>query len=276
MVLYTALSIAASGIIPKYTLRFIFQPAEEKGEGARQMMKDGALENTFLLFGIHVRPRFEVPYKKASPVINHGSVGTIKGEIKGIQAHAARPQDGINAIEVASLLVKKTKQIKLKTNVPYSVKMTQLQIENEASNVIPETAEFTLDVRAQSNEIMEQIRNQIDLVIEKIIEQTGASISWSMDDLVPAAIRNERAIKIANTAIGEILGKENTLSECISQGAEDFHFYTQQNPGLAATMVGLGTDLSPGLHHPQMRFKLDALIYGTKILTKTILLACEE
>ncbi len=276
MVLYTALAIVESGIKPKKTLRFIFQPAEEKGEGARQMMKEGALEKVSYLFGIHLRPRFEVPYLKASPVINHGSVGNIKGSIKGLQAHAARPQDGINAIEVASLLVQEIQQIQLKTDVAYSIKMTQLQIQNQASNVIPETADFTLDVRAQSNEVMGEIRHQINEIIEKIMQQTRASIIWSLEDLVPAAIKNETAISVAKKAIVEILGQENCISECTSQGAEDFHYYTQQNPGIAATMIGLGSDLSPGLHHPKMNFNLDALIYGTKILTKTILHACEQ
>ena len=45
IVLYLALAIASSGIRPKLTLRFIFQPAEEKGEGALQMINDGAFEN---------------------------------------------------------------------------------------------------------------------------------------------------------------------------------------------------------------------------------------
>ncbi|MEH7502576.1 hypothetical protein V7152_11240 [Neobacillus drentensis] len=40
-------------------------------------------------------------------------------------------------------------------------------------------------------------------------------------------------------------------------------------------MLGLGCDLSPGLHHPQMNFNLEALRYGSKILTKTALLETE-
>jgi amidohydrolase len=36
-------------------------------------------------------------------------------------------------------------------------------------------------------------------------------------------------------------------------------------------MIGLGCGLKPGLHHPDMSFNLDALVYGTKILTKVVL-----
>jgi len=97
-----------------------------------------------------------------------------------------------------------------------------------------------------------------------------------MEEYVPAAVKNERAMKMAEKAIEEVLGEENIVPVCISQGAEDFHFYTAKNPGLAATMIGLGCGLTPGLHHPEMKFNLDALIYGTKILTQTLLTALQE
>lgn len=276
MVLYSALAVAAAGIRPKQTLRFIFQPAEEKGEGALQMMKDGALENVSYLFGVHLRPAIEVPYMKASPVIVHGSAGTFRGTIKGVQAHASRPQDGLNAIEAAALLVQKLKQIRLETEMPYSIKMTQLQTENGASNVIPETANFAIDARAQSNEVMNELRKLTQEIIEETMDETGTTIHWFVEELVPAATLHKKAMEIVVSAITDILAEENVLSTCVSQGGEDFHFYTAKNQGLAATMVGLGCGLSPGLHHPQMKFNLDALIYGTKILTRTLLLASEE
>ncbi|WP_285766975.1 amidohydrolase [Peribacillus sp. SI8-4] len=276
MVLHSALAIANSGIQPKHTLRFIFQPAEEKGEGALQMINDGALENVTYLFGVHVRPNTEAPYMKASPVIVHGSAVTIRGTIKGIQAHASRPEDGINAIEAAALLVQKMQQLNLVTESPYSIKMTQIQTNNKASNVIPETAVFAMDARAQSNDVMNELISLAKEAIDQTMAQTGTSISWSAEEFVPAATTHEKAINHAENAIGDIIGTENIVPVCISQGGEDFHFYTTHYPDIAATMIGLGCDLTPGLHHPDMKFNLNALIYGTKILIKTVMLATEE
>lgn len=276
MVLHAALAIASSGIKPKHTIRFIFQPAEEKGEGALQMMDDGALENVISLFGIHVRPKVEVPFLKASPVIIHGSAETIRGMIKGIQSHASRPQDGINAIEIASLLVMKLKEIQIQADIPFSIKMTQLQTENEASNVIPETAKFSIDVRAQTNEVMEQLNEIVMKIFREIMDETGGKITWSMEEFVPAAVVHEGATKIVENAIASVIGAQNVVPRCISNGGEDFHFYTNRYPSVAATMIGLGCDLVPGLHHPQMNFNLEALHYGAKILIQTVLLALEE
>jgi amidohydrolase len=278
MVLYTALAISQSGIQPKHTLRFIFQPAEEKGEGALKMIEDGALEEVTYLFGLHLRPDKEVPYGKASPVIIHGAAETIKGTIKGIQAHASRPEEGINAIEAATLLVQKLQQIylDLPCETSYSIKMTQLQTENKASNVIPETASFSIDVRAQTNEVMNKLNDYANEIFEQTKQQTGVAISSCIKEFVPAAVTNENAIKIAKSAIDCVLGKENIIPVCVSLGGEDFHFYTAKNQGVLATMIGLGCGLKPGLHHPQMEFNLEALHYGTKILIQTILLASEK
>jgi len=276
MVLFTALALATSGIEPKHTIRFIFQPAEEKGEGALQMMEDGALENVISLFGIHVRPKTEVPFLHASPVIIHGSAETIRGTFKGRQAHASRPQDGINAIEMATLLVMKIKNIQVVKDTPFSIKMTQLQTENKASNVIPETALFTLDVRAQTNEVMEELNNIVTNIFTEIMDETNGTMTWSMEEFVPAAVVHEGATKIVERAIAQILGAKNVVPKCISNGGEDFHFYTNRYPNIAATMIGLGCDLNFGLHHPQMNFNLDALHYGTKILVQSVLIALEE
>jgi len=276
MVLFAARAIAASDIKPKHTLRFIFQPAEEKGEGALQMMEDGAIDHVTYLFGVHVRPNTEVPYFKASPVIVHGAAATFTGTIKGLQAHAARPKDGINVLQAAALLIQKLQQINLDISVPYSIKMTQLNTENEASNVIPETAFFTLDARAQTNEVMTELKRHTEELTAKIMELTEAKISMSVVESVPAATLNKTAMRIAESAIASILGKENVVPTCISHGGEDFHYYTTENPRIMGTMIGLGCDLSPGLHHPQMKFNPDALIYGAKILTQTLLLASEQ
>lgn len=276
MVLYTALALAVSDLQPKYTLRFIFQPAEETGEGALKMIEDGALENVSFLFGIHLRPAQEIPNLMASPVITHGSAATIRGTIKGLQAHASRPKDGINVIEVAASLVQNLQQIELQTDIPYSIKMTQLKTENESTNVIPETALFALDMRAQNNKVMSELEQLTKKVLDLTAEQTNSTIKWSLEEFVPAANTNQKAIELVKNAIINTLGKENFIPVCISPGGEDFHFYTYKNPGLIATMIGLGCGLTPGLHHPDMKFNINALIYGAKILIETVLLALLE
>lgn len=270
MVLHTALAFAACKPYQSKPVRFIFQPAEEKGEGALRMMQEGALDDVHYLFGVHLRPWMEVPMGKVAPAIVHSSCVTIFGVIKGKQAHASRPQDGNNPIEAASYLIQALQNIRLKSPESFSIKMTSLQAGGASSNVIPETANFMLDLRAKSNEAMEELQVKTIDVLEKVGALTGTSIKGTIKEFVPAARLNKEAINLAKDAAAAVLGEENVVDNCISQGGEDFHFYTLQNPELKATMIGLGCDLRPGLHHPDMQFNQEALLYGTKILTSLL------
>ena len=272
MVLHAALALKQSGRSFRHTVRFIFQPAEEVAEGALQMVKDGALENVKFLGGIHLRPELEVPFQKAAPVIQHGSSVSIKGVITGKTAHAARPEQGINSLEAASVLIQAISQIRLQAQGSYSIKITELQ-GGEASNSIPEKACFTFDLRSENNEAMNQLIEKAKHVIESVAVLTKTNIAFSLEGYAPAAVTNEAAIAVAAESVAAVLGEENVNSYCKSPGAEDFHFYTMEKTDIAATMIGLGCGLQPGLHHPAMTFNKEALIYGTQILAQTLLLA---
>lgn len=275
MVLSTALTLAKSGRRLKHTVRFIFQPAEEVAEGALQMMKEDVLQDVKFLAGIHLRPAMEIPFRTAAPVIQHGSTVSIKGVIKGKTAHAARPEDGNNPLEAASLLIQAMAQIRLQDQSRYSIKITELH-GGEASNSIPESARFTFDVRSENNVTMDNLIEKAQHIIHSVAQLTETDIIFSMEEYSPAAVTNERAIEVASKAIADILGPENVIPVCKSPGAEDFHFYTMKNPNLAATMIGLGCGLQPGLHHPDMTFDREALIYGTQILTQLLIHADQK
>lgn len=275
MALYTALALKNSDMQLSHTIRFIFQPAEELAEGALQMMEEGVLNDVLFLGGVHVRPHTEVPFGQAAPVILHGSSSTIKGGITGTPAHAARPEEGNNPIEAASMLIQSLQRIRLTGGKKFSIKMTELH-SGETSNSVPATARFTLDIRAEANETMEALLEKTVHLLKSTAALTETKIDYETAGYSPAAIENAAAVRIARQAIRSVLGEENTAGPCISQGAEDFHFYTWKTPHIAATMIGLGCDLKPGLHHPQMSFNTDALIYGTKILTEMIIRADRE
>ncbi|MBM7704402.1 amidohydrolase [Metabacillus iocasae] len=266
MVLHTALALVQSKQAFQHTIRFLFQPAEEKAAGALRMIEDGALENVKFLGGIHLRPSLELPFGAAAPAILHGSTTSLTGVIKGRPAHAARPEEGNNPIEAAALLIQELRQIEL--NASCSIKITELH-GGEASNLIPETTRFTFDLRSRTNDVMNELIEKAQKIVQQVAATTKTEIITNLEDYSPAATKHPEAIKLAEKAILQVLGEVEP--PCVSPGAEDFHFYTLKQKELVATMIGLGCDLKPGLHHPHMTFKKDALIYGTKILTQLLL-----
>ncbi|MFF5397412.1 M20 peptidase aminoacylase family protein [Peribacillus butanolivorans] len=261
---------------PKGKLKFIFQPAEEKGTGALKMIDEKVVDDVDFLYGVHLRPAEEVKDGQAAPAIVHGAAQFIKGEIVGTDAHGARPHQGQNAIEIGASFVTLLNNIHLNPSIPFSAKMTQFFAGGESSNIIPGKATFSLDLRAQDNEVMKDLTKRVEKVAEALAVANGVEINLESGANVAAAIVNNQAQEIMAEAIANTLGKENLVAPVITTGGEDFHFYTLKKPEIKATMLGLGCDLTPGLHHPNMTFNKEALLSGIEILTKAIILTFEK
>jgi amidohydrolase len=254
-------------------LRFIFQPAEEKGNGSLAMIEKGAIDNVSHLFGIHLRPIEELPIGRVSASIHHGAAIFLEGKVLGEDAHGARPHQGKNALDVIVGLHQFIKSIYLSPFEAYSAKLTKVIAGGESLNIIPGSAEFAIDVRAQKNEVIGKLKDQIDHGITSLKDLYGVDIEWKWSDFTPGAEVSEDAQAIAEEAILEIAGKEALAPPVITSGSDDFHFYTVKNPNLKAAMIGVGANLQPGLHHPKMTFDRAVLDLGARILAETLLKA---
>lgn len=276
MVVGVVHTLTSMDSLPQGTIRFIFQPAEEKGTGALALVEEGVLDDVDYLYGVHLRPFQEMGIGKASPTIVHGSAKFIEGKIKGDDLHGARPHLGANAIEVGATLVHMLKGIHLDPMIPYSVKMTSFQAGGKSQNIIPGNATFSIDLRAQTNEAMDQLTERVYEQVDALKRLYKVEMELQTKAYIAAAVVNEEAQQVMELAIKEVLGQENVEPPLVTTGGDDFHFYTIKRPHLKATMLGLGCDLNPGLHHPKMEFNHDALALGSEILTKAVLLTLEE
>ncbi|MCO7174927.1 M20 peptidase aminoacylase family protein [Sporolactobacillus kofuensis] len=257
------------------TLRLVFQPAEEIGQGALELSKRGVLDDADYLYGIHLRPVEETKDGRARPAILHGACATIRGVIEGEDAHGARPHLGTNAIEVAASIVSALGHLHVNPMIPSSVKMTNLHA-GSATNIIPGRAEFSLDIRAQSNEVMHTLKEKIAQIIKGVAESYDVRITLDGSHGSPAAVSAPEAIAIMGEAIKDVLGEDHFDPASSSSGGDDFHQYAIRNTNLKSTMLGLGCHLLPGLHHPYMTFNHDALYNGVLILSTAVLKTFEK
>lgn len=256
-------------------IRFIFQPAEETGRGAIAMIERGVMKGVQQLYGIHLRPIEELPLGKVTPAIHHGAAAFLQGKIQGIDAHGARPHQGKNAIDVVFAIQQMLKNIYFDPTTVYSAKLTKIVADGGSINIIPGSATFAIDVRAQKNEVLRILEKKIEKGFLAIKQQFEIELDWVWLDTTPAAEVSPEAVKIAEKAIVESLGYESLAEEISTPGSDDFHFYTIKNPELQATMLGVGANLKPGLHHPKMTFEREALLTGAKVLAQTLLNAAK-
>jgi len=258
------------------TIRVIFQPAEEKGTGALAVLEEGVIDDLDFLFGVHVRPVHELEDGTYCAALYHGASRLLEGEIIGEDAHAARPHLGVNAIEVGATIIEDLRTIHTDPMVPVSIKMTKFQAGGESGNIIPGNASFTIDIRAQQNNVMDDLAQGVKRVIDsaKILHKVQIDLR-TVANIVAAEV-DASAQYIMEQAIIQAAGLSNLRKPVHTPGGEDFHHYAVKRPRVKTTMLGLGCGLTPGLHHPKMRFKQARLVTGVEILTKAVLLALES
>src|SRR5699024_10908496 len=119
--------------------------------------KQGIVDDVNYLYGMHLRPIQELKKGYYSPAINHGAAMLMKGSITGDDAHGARPHLNSNAIQVGSELIQHINNLHVDPFIPHSVKMTSFHAGGKSLNIIPGSASFSLDVRAQTNEGLDLI-----------------------------------------------------------------------------------------------------------------------
>ncbi|SIS13105.1 amidohydrolase [Peribacillus simplex] len=271
MVLHTIFCLKELGFHPRGLIKIIFQPAEESGKGAMALIDKGIADDIDYLLGIHVRPIHELRFGQASPAIYHGATTLLKGKIQGIQAHGSRPNLGINVVDSLGAIIQAVNSVKTDPTLSASAKITMVQAGGNNINVIPDYAEFGIDVRAQQNDVMDDLIRKVEYAVLSSGSANRAKVELETLGSMSAAEPDPQIEELVGSAIIEALGHDAIIPPVTTPGGEDFHFYKKNFPNIKATMVGLGTDLQPGLHHPNMNFNLGSLQNGVKILSITIL-----
>nr|WP_241391452.1 amidohydrolase [Serratia proteamaculans]ULG18690.1 peptidase M20 [Serratia proteamaculans] len=265
VVLASAQAIIAEGIVKKGRLKLIFQPAEELGAGALAMVEGGVLDDADMILGFHVRPLDECPLGQAVPAMYYSASATVEAVIHGVPAHAARPHLGVNALDAAAAAVQAVNAIHLDPALTYSAKATRLRCDAGVTNAIPSEAQVCWDLRTQFNEPMTTLKSKVIQAIESSAAAFGATVKVQVLKEMPAAVIDEEMTTLIAESITEVLGKQGLLEPKTTPGSEDFFHYPRQRPGVKSGFWGLGANLTPGLHHPEMRFELAALETGVKI-----------
>lgn len=266
MALAAALAIAEKGI-NKGTLKMVFQPAEEVLGGAESMLESGLLADVDEMVGIHLRPIQEAKFGEATPALFHGASGFVTATLKGLNSHGARPHLGINTIDAGAAVVNAINAINLNPSVPFSVKTTKFVAGGLGSNIIPDKAEMIFDLRAQTNEGMVELLEKTKNAIIYGAKTVGAEAEVEHKGGVPGAAHDQGVIDLTKIAIEKVLGK--AMDPIITPGGEDFHYYSTKG-NIKTAYIGLGADLTPGLHNVDMNFNKDALLTGAKIIATAI------
>lgn len=265
MVMAAAREIASKGI-KRGKLYIIFQPAEETLSGCLEMIKSGLFNDMSEVVGIHLRPIEEAKLGQATAALWHSACAPTRIKISGKSAHGARPHLGINAVDAAALCVNAINAIHANPSISHSIKVTQLMTGAGAINIIPEEVTVGIDIRCSQNDEMNTIIEKVKRAVNGAVAAIGATAEVDIK-FCPGASYDDELIQTNASAIREVLGEEGLVPDIMTPGSEDFHFFSNQL-NCKSGYLGLGANLTPGLHSKDMEFDHDALYHGAEILTR--------
>lgn len=238
------------------TVRFIFQAAEESGNGACKVVEAGHLKNAQAVFGMHNKPDLPVGTIgiKDGPLM--AGVDRFEIEIHGVGTHAAVPDAGVDPIVASSQIVMALQTI-VSRNISSShnavVSVTNIHSGN-TWNVIPEKAILEGTVRTFQAKTREKIPALMERIIKGISDALGVKTEFRFYP-GPPAVQNDQVLTDFSIQIAEKMNL-NVISPTPSMAGEDFSFYQQEIPG---SFVFMGTSGTHEWHHPAFTVDEEAL-----------------
>ncbi|WP_234264010.1 M20 aminoacylase family protein [Hydrogenophaga sp. NFH-34] len=280
---HTAMLLAAAQHLAKTrhfdgTVYLIFQPAEEGGGGAREMIQDGLFEQfpVEAVFGMHNWPGMPVGSFAASPGPVMASSNEFRITIRGKGSHAALPHNGIDPIPVACQMVQAFQTIITRNKKPVDagvISVTMIHA-GEATNVVPDSCEIQGTVRTFTFEVLDLIERRMREIAEHTAAAFGARAEFHFRRNYPPTVNHPAETAFARRVLADIVGDDQVLMQEPTMGAEDFAFMLQERPGCylfiangdgahRAAYEGGGHDVGPCmLHNPHYDFNDDLIPLG--------------
>jgi aminobenzoyl-glutamate utilization protein A len=259
------------------TLKVLFQPAEEVVGGAKAVATSGHLEDVDALLAVHIgldHPTGEV----VAGVDGFLAVSHVHARFTGEAAHAGgKPSAGRNAVQAMATAIQNLYAIPRHEDGATRINAGRVGGGN-ASNIIAEDAFIVGEVRGETTELKEYMKEEAHRVIRNAAEMHDCEIEISGGSEAPSAESDEAVVEHVARVAGDNDRVTSLLRRDDLGGSEDATYLMRrvQERGGVAGYVVVGTD-HPGGHHTAT-FDVDeaSLLVGVEVLTDAVLALADD
>jgi hippurate hydrolase len=271
---HTAMLMGAVALLhadpPPGRVRAVFQPAEEKGNGALVVCNEGWMEGVHAVFGIHVDPRWTPGHVILSAGPVNASSRYFKVAITGRGGHAARPQDGVDAAWVAASILQALQGIVSRETDPSLARVVTVgRLEaGTRHNVLAASAVMEGTIRCFDRALEHQMRDGVVRIAQGVAAAHRATVEVEFGEGCPAVVNEPRMTEVARLAAVGLLGEAKVHPQPAPHtGAEDFSFFLDRAPGCYARIgCGFGQKEVIPTHHPGFDLDERAIAVGARYL----------
>ncbi len=248
---------------------FLFQPAEELIDGAKGMIRDGALNGVDAVFGIHVFDNLPSGQVSLEPGPVLAGADIFKVTFRGKGGHGAMPYQGIDTITPAcyGLLGLQSMVVKeLDARRPVVLSVGQIQ-GGTRFNIIADETWFHGSMRYFTPGTSDVMEEKIRRLVSGVALAHRNSVEVEYTRGVPPTVNDPALTALARQVATAEFGESRLSRMDPVMGSEDFSYFAEKVPGVFAC---LGThNEAKGMvypnHHPQFTVDEDVLELGVKL-----------
>lgn len=266
----------------KGTIKLLFQPGEEVYPGgATLVQKEKAYQDLGNLphIGQHVMPSIpvgKVGFKEGKFM---ASMDEIFLTVKGKGGHAAMPETFIDPVLIASHIMVAAQQLVSRMASPKTPSVLSFGkvVANGAINIIPDEVHLEGTFRTLDAEWREEALKKFKKLVSGIAESMGASCEVKINRGYPHLVNDEQLTERLRDNAISYLGSENVVELDPMMVAEDFAYYSHQNPS-CFYLLGVGNiekKITSGLHTPTFDIDEGSLEIGGGLMAYNALLGVD-
>ncbi len=255
------------------TVKFLFQPSEEKNPGgAPSMIKDGALSDPEVdaIFGQHITTDLPVGTAGFRPGPTMASADEIYITVLGKGGHGAKPHQAVDPILISAHIITALQAVISRSRNPFEPSVLTIGSIHggTATNIIPDSVKLMGTFRAMNEKWRSRALDLIKKTAEETSRGLGGKCVVEVSRGYPVLINSQKETDFAIERAGEILGKKGAVIIPPVMGAEDFSYYLQKKPGsfwwMGARNPKIGATAS--IHSSKFAIDESAMMYGSALL----------
>ena len=282
---HTACVLGAAFVLSRLTeefngsVRFVFQPGEERGALARFLVGKGALENPSpdAVYALHAHSTVPVGTVKTMAGTLMSGITCFKITLEGMSSIRSEPEKAVDAvIATANLITQMNTLISNKVSPLDSAIIDFAKVEafNPAGDAAGKGV-LTGHIRYLKNSTGETLRNSISSIVKGLEVSMGVKGTCEFEEEYRTSTNAESCVELLKRiTIGKYGEKMFQYMPQPSMGSEDFCYFLEKAPG-AFFNLGGGVDKAY-CHNPKFDFNDDSLVYGITLMVHLALETLQE
>lgn len=288
--LHTAILLGAAEVFRQHEaqlpcrVKLVFQPGEELGTGARDLIEAGLLQNPTVdaAAALHVDPSLEVGKVGYCSGVATSDIYDIFIEIEGKGGHSSRPEQAVNALAAANGIYSTLSGLVQREVGGFETAILAFCAMEagsyESPNIIPEHCRMSGTLRCFDRRLGERLIERMQTIVRQQAACYGA-VGRIETMLTPSLVIDPKMADVIGPALCKSFGSEHvTRAERPVLGSEDFSYIAEQVPAffcwLGAKMEdGPDEAARPGksmLHNPNVLFEEASLKYGLMAMVEMV------